>query len=259
MRALLPKKSASLSIEQAADVVVATVSLRRPACSASRRIRFAFGDERRRARRDDGSGRSSKGRILVVDDNRLVLATLADGLTRAGYDVFDADNGDDAILLAREHRPDLALLDIRMEGLSGFDVAQYLRDQCQMPFMFLSAFSDEQTVAQVKALGAVAYLVKPLDIKQIVPAVEAAFAQIEAARRRPPTPGGRGAAPSAPKAVDTSDRDGGRRPDASLLADRVEAGGGWRAGRSARRGLPSRPSCCWRGRAACRAGPPLGR
>jgi response regulator NasT len=48
-----------------------------------------------------------------------------------------------------------------------------------MPFMFLSAFSDEQTVAQVKALGAVAYLVKPLDIKQIVPAVEAAFAHIE--------------------------------------------------------------------------------
>ena len=69
-----------------------------------------------------------------------------------------------------------------MEGKSGFDVAQYLRHQCGMPFMFLSAFSDEQTVAQVKALGAVAYLVKPLDIKQIVPAVEAAFAHLEATR-----------------------------------------------------------------------------
>ena len=125
------------------------------------------------------TGDSSKGKILVVDDNRLVLATLTDGLTRAGYHVYDADNGDDAILLAREHRPDLALLDIRMEGKSGFDVAQYLRTQMRMPFMFLSAFSDEQTVAQVKALGAVAYLVKPLDLKQIVPAVEAAFANIE--------------------------------------------------------------------------------
>jgi len=125
------------------------------------------------------AGEGSKGTILVVDDNRLVLATLTDGLTRAGYHVYDADNGDDAILIAREHRPDLALLDIRMEGKSGFDVAQYLRTQCRMPFMFLSAFSDEQTVAQVKALGAVAYLVKPLDIKQIVPAVEAAFAHIE--------------------------------------------------------------------------------
>ena len=121
-----------------------------------------------------------KGTILVVDDDRLVLATLTHGLTQAGYDVIDADNGDDAILLAREHRPDLALLDIRMEGMTGFDVAAYLRKSLHMPFMFLSAFTDDATVAQVQALGAVAYLVKPLDIRQIVPAVEAAFANIRA-------------------------------------------------------------------------------
>lgn len=120
---------------------------------------------------------SNKGKILVVDDDRLVLATLTHGLAQAGYEVIDADNGDDAILLAREHRPELALLDIRMEGMSGFDVAAYLREYLQIPFMFLSAFADEDTVSQVKALGAVAYLVKPLDIHQIVPAVEAAFAQ----------------------------------------------------------------------------------
>jgi len=119
---------------------------------------------------------SSKGKILVVDDDRLVLATLTYGLAQAGFEVIDADNGDDAILLAREHRPELALLDIRMEGLSGFDVAAYLREYLQIPFMFLSAFADEETVAKVKELGAVAYLVKPLDIHQIVPAVEAAFA-----------------------------------------------------------------------------------
>ena len=119
---------------------------------------------------------ANKGRILVVDDDRLVLATLTHGLSQAGYEVMDADNGDDAILLARQHRPELALLDIRMEGLSGFDVATYLRDQLQLPFMFLSAFADEATLAQVKELGALAYLVKPLDIHQIVPAVEAAFA-----------------------------------------------------------------------------------
>jgi two-component system, response regulator PdtaR len=117
-----------------------------------------------------------KGKILVVDDDRLVLATLTHGLAQAGYEVIDADNGDDAILLAREHKPELALLDIRMEGKSGFDVAAYLREYCQIPFMFLSAFSDEATVAQVKSLGALSYLVKPLDIQQIVPAVEAAFA-----------------------------------------------------------------------------------
>ncbi len=123
---------------------------------------------------------SSKGKILVVDDDRLVLATVVHGLAQAGFEVIDADNGDDAILLAREHRPELALLDIRMDGKSGFDVAAYLRDHCHIPFMFLSAFADDDTVAQVKALGAVAYMVKPLDVRQIVPTVEAAFMQLRA-------------------------------------------------------------------------------
>ena len=84
----------------------------------------------------------AKGKILVVDDDRLVLATVTHGLAKAGYEIIDADNGDDAILLARQHRPDLALLDIRMEGMSGFDVAAYLRESLQTPFMFLSAFAD---------------------------------------------------------------------------------------------------------------------
>jgi DNA-binding response OmpR family regulator len=127
-------------------------------------------------------GPRSKGRILVVDDDRLVLATVAHGLAQAGYEVIDADNGDDAILLAREHRPELALLDIRMEGKSGFDVAQTLRDAYAIPFMFLSAFSDAATLATVKSLGALAYLVKPLDVGQIVPAVEAAFGRLRLAR-----------------------------------------------------------------------------
>jgi response regulator NasT len=121
---------------------------------------------------------ASKGRILVVDDDRLVLATVAHGLAQAGYEVIDADNGDDAILLAREHRPQLALLDIRMEGKSGFDVAETLRDAYRIPFMFLSAFADEATIAKVQALGALAYLIKPLDVGQIVPSVEAAFARL---------------------------------------------------------------------------------
>jgi CheY-like chemotaxis protein len=130
---------------------------------------------------DDREQRAmSKGKILVVDDDRLVLATVTHGLAKAGYEIIDADNGDDAILLARQHRPDLALLDIRMEGMSGFDVAAYLRESLQTPFMFLSAFADDDTVAQVKALGAVAYLVKPLDIAQIVPTVEAALATVRA-------------------------------------------------------------------------------
>jgi two-component system, response regulator PdtaR len=115
--------------------------------------------------------------ILVCDDDRLVLATLVHGLKSAGYDVVEADNGDDAILLARERRPDLALLDMRMNGKTGLDVAAYLRDHVGTPFMFLSAFNDERIVRQAVEFGALAYLVKPLDVRQIVPAVEAALAR----------------------------------------------------------------------------------
>jgi response regulator NasT len=125
---------------------------------------------------------TAKGRILVVDDDRLVLATVGSGLVQAGYDVIDADNGDDAILLARQQRPELALLDIRMEGKTGFDVAEYLRDVVHVPFMFLSAFADAETRAKVEALGALAYLVKPLDVGQIVPAVDEVFARLRGGR-----------------------------------------------------------------------------
>ena len=165
-----------------------------------------------------------KGRILVVDDDRLVLATVAHGLAQAGFEVIDADNGDDAILLAREHRPELALLDIRMEGKSGFDVAATLRDVYGIPFMFLSAFADEATLATVKSLGALAYLVKPLDVGQIVPAVEAAFARLRgtpavadsaaaAARDEAPVAPGFAPAPTPAPALIA--------PAANLLADPV--------------------------------------
>lgn len=137
------------------------------------------------------------GVILVVDDDRLVLATVAHGLAQAGYTVIDADNGDDAILLARQHRPDLALLDIRMEGLSGFDVAAYLRESLGTPFLFLSAFADDDTLARVRELGAVAYLVKPLDIAQIIPTVDAALATSRRQRVQPAAAAARPAAAAA--------------------------------------------------------------
>ena len=121
--------------------------------------------------------RAESPTVMVVDDDRLVLLTLAHGLRQAGYRVLEADNGDEAILMARQQRPDLALLDIRMDGKSGFDVAEYLRDVVHTPFVFLSAFSDEATVARIQALGALAYLVKPLEVRQIIPAIDAAFAR----------------------------------------------------------------------------------
>lgn len=118
---------------------------------------------------------ANKASILLCDDDRLVLATLSDGLARSGYSVIECDNGDDAILLARQHRPDLALLDLRMQGKSGMDVAGYLRDIIGTPFMFLSAFSDTSTVHQAIELGALGYLVKPLELNQIIPELELAL------------------------------------------------------------------------------------
>jgi response regulator NasT len=118
--------------------------------------------------------------ILIVDDDRLVLATLAAGLRQAGLAVVEADNGDDAILLARKHRPALAILDMRMQGKSGMDVARYLAANTETGFLFLSAFGDSDIVEEATRMGALGYLVKPLDVRQIVPAVRAALAQVQA-------------------------------------------------------------------------------
>jgi response regulator NasT len=113
--------------------------------------------------------------ILVVDDDRLVLATLVAGLKQAGFEVIEADNGDDGILLARKFKPQLAILDMRMQGKSGMDVARYLAANTGTGFMFLSAFGDADIVEEATRMGALGYLVKPLDVRQIVPAVRAAL------------------------------------------------------------------------------------
>lgn len=123
--------------------------------------------------------------ILVVDDDRLVLATLVAGLKQAGFEVIEADNGDDAILLARKYKPSLAILDMRMQGKSGMDVARYLAANTSTGFMFLSAFGDADIVEEATRMGALGYLVKPLDVRQIVPAVRAALARWEELRVAP--------------------------------------------------------------------------
>ena len=120
--------------------------------------------------------------LMVVDDDRLVLATVTHGLAQAGYEVIDADNGDDAILLARKHKPRLAILDMRMQGKSGMDVARYLAANTDTGFMFLSAFGDSDIVEEATRMGALGYLVKPLDVRQIVPAVRAALSRASEVR-----------------------------------------------------------------------------
>ena len=113
--------------------------------------------------------------LLIADDDRLVLATLAEGLRRAGHTVLEAANGDEAIRLACEQRPDLAILDVRMPGVSGLDVAEWLREHSDVPFLFLSAYSDSDIVGDAVRAGALGYLVKPLDVQQILPSIDAAI------------------------------------------------------------------------------------
>lgn len=124
--------------------------------------------------------------VMVVDDDRLVLATLVAGLKQAGLEVIETDNGDDAILLARKHKPKLAILDMRMPGKSGMDVARYLAANTDTGFMFLSAFGDSDIVDEAMKMGALGYLVKPVDVRQIVPAVRAALSRSYEEKPEPP-------------------------------------------------------------------------
>lgn len=114
-------------------------------------------------------------RLLVVDDDRLVLATLCRGLQAAGYEIESAQSVEEALSLLGDFRPDLALLDIRMGAVGGFELARELQVRGGIPFMFLSAYGDDATVDEATELGAVGFLVKPIDIPQLTPAIEAAL------------------------------------------------------------------------------------
>ncbi|MBI5918278.1 MAG: response regulator [Nitrosomonadales bacterium] len=116
-------------------------------------------------------------KILVVDDDLVVLATISLGLSRVGHQVLQADSGLRAVQLCRQEAPDLAILDVRMPGMSGIEVALVLKRDALAPFIFLSAYHDEQIVQDAIAAGALGYLVKPVEISRIVPAIEVALAR----------------------------------------------------------------------------------
>jgi len=117
----------------------------------------------------------SKARVLIADDDRLVLATLASGLRDVGYITFEANDGEEAVCLCKEVQPDIAILDIRMPGMDGIEAARHLQGLTGTPFLMLSAYGDEDLVEKSTDLGALGYLVKPIDVEQIVPAIEAAL------------------------------------------------------------------------------------
>lgn len=120
--------------------------------------------------------------LLVVEDDRVILTTLARGLQRAGYRVMEAGSGEAAQALLRDWQPDLALLDMRMPGISGLELARWMSEHGQAPFVFLSAYDEQEWVEQAVGHGALGYLVKPLDVAQILPTVRAALARAEELR-----------------------------------------------------------------------------
>ena len=114
--------------------------------------------------------------LLLVDDDRLILATLSSGLQDMGYQVSTAESVYDAeALLTGGLRPDLAILDVRMPGQNGLKLAERLRDLDRIPFLMFSAFSDTQNVERASSFGALGYLVKPMDVVQIRPTIQAAL------------------------------------------------------------------------------------
>jgi response regulator NasT len=112
-------------------------------------------------------------RLLVVDDEPIIVATLADGLRRAGFEVTGAVSADEAIAHVRAGSFALAIVDYAMPGLNGLEAAVTFTELRQ-PFMFLSAYSDPELVERAILAGALAYLVKPIDPVQLVPSVRTA-------------------------------------------------------------------------------------
>jgi AmiR/NasT family two-component response regulator len=105
----------------------------------------------------------------------LIWATLTIGLTQAGYRILEANSGEAALSLCKQHRPNLAILDIHMSGMSGIETAKQIYQQYAIPFLFLSAVTEQATVSSAVREGALGFLVKPIELSQLIPSIETAL------------------------------------------------------------------------------------
>ncbi len=123
-----------------------------------------------------GAGEKAAARILVAEDEAIIRLDLVEMLTEAGYQVVaEATNGIEAIALAKEHKPDLAILDVKMPELDGISAAQEIIGIA--PVLMLTAFSQRELVERARDAGAMAYVVKPFSISDLVPAIEIAISR----------------------------------------------------------------------------------
>src|SRR3954467_8046711 len=117
-------------------------------------------------------------RVVIAEDEALIRMDLAEMLAEEGYDVVgEAGDGEAAVALAEQHRPDLVVLDVKMPRLDGISAAQRISGQRIAPVVILTAFSQRDLVERASKAGAMAYLVKPFTKNDLVPAVEMALSR----------------------------------------------------------------------------------
>ena len=126
-------------------------------------------------------------RVVIAEDEAIIRLDLKEMLQEEGYDVVaETGRGDEAVELVREHKPDIAILDIKMPGLDGLSAAREISSERQAAVLILTAFSQRQLVETARDAGALAYLVKPFERHELVPALEVAlgrFAEMRALDR----------------------------------------------------------------------------
>ncbi|MBB1253349.1 ANTAR domain-containing response regulator [Streptomyces alkaliterrae] len=117
-------------------------------------------------------------RVVIAEDEALIRLDLKEMLEEEGYSVVgEAGDGQTAIDLAREHRPDLVILDVKMPVLDGISAAEKIAEERIAPVLMLTAFSQRELVERARDAGAMAYLVKPFSKSDVVPAIEMAVSR----------------------------------------------------------------------------------
>jgi response regulator NasT len=117
-------------------------------------------------------------RILIAEDETIIRLDLRDLLERAGHEVIgEARDGEEAVALARELQPELAIMDVKMPKLDGIDAARRMMDERPLPIVLLTAYGQEELVARAVEAGVFGYLVKPFREQDLVPAIATARAR----------------------------------------------------------------------------------
>jgi response regulator NasT len=110
--------------------------------------------------------------VVIAEDEAIIRLDLKEILTSAGYDVVgETGRGDEAVALVEAHKPDLAILDIKMPGMDGLRAAREITSRHQVAVLLLTAFSQRDLIEEARDAGVAAYLVKPFQPRELLPAI----------------------------------------------------------------------------------------